>query len=321
MPLLQGQHITKQLMGEVLVQNISFRQEANEKVAIAGASGAGKTTLLKMIAGLLQPDSGIITFNGKKVTGPHDKLMPGHPQIAYLSQYFELKSNYRVEELVWFENKMPKSDATALFEICEIHHLLHRRTDQLSGGEKQRIALCLLLIKSPLLLILDEPFSNLDLIHTNTLKKVLEEITVRLQITCLLTSHNPQDTLPWADKILVMKGGEIVQQGSPEDIYHRPVNEYVAAMFGSYNIIQQKDFALFSNIESIGVNNQNIIIRPEHFSIVATAENAVKAVVNKINFLGSYYEVELLVKDVRIVARCNKMEACKGDEVYATIRL
>ena len=321
MPLLQVQHIAKQLMGEVLINNISFEQEANEKIAISGESGAGKTTLLKMIAGLLQLDSGTILFNGKKVTGSQDKLLPGHPQIAYLSQHFELQNNYRVEELIWFENKMPETAATTLFEICEIYHLLHRKTDQLSGGEKQRIALCMLLVKSPLLLILDEPFSNLDPIHTNTLKKVLEDITARLQITCLLTSHSPQDTLPWADKILVMKDGQIIQQGSPEDIYNRPQNEYVAAMFGSYNLIMQKDLALFSNIQSIEKKGQDIIIWPEHFHIVDTTENAVRGIVEKISFLGNSYEVELLVEDVKIIAKCNRMDACKGDEVFVTIRL
>ena len=308
-------------MGQVLINNISFRQEANEKVAIAGASGAGKTTLLKIIAGLLQPDSGTIIFNGKQVIGPPDKLLPGHPQIAYLSQHFELRNNYRVEELIWFENKMLESKAAALFEICKINHLLQRRTDQLSGGEKQRIALCMLLVKSPLLLILDEPFSNLDPIHTNTLKKVLDEITARLQITCLLTSHNPMDILPWADKILVMKDGQIIQQGRPEDIYYRPLNEYVAAMFGSYNIIRQKDLELFSNIQSIVHKGQDNIIRPEHFHIVRTKENAVKGIVEKIIFLGNRYEVEVLVGAVKIIAKCNSMNVCKGDEVFVTIRL
>jgi iron(III) transport system ATP-binding protein len=103
----------------------------------------------------------------------------------------------------------------------------------------------MLLIKSPEMLILDEPFSNLDPIHTDILKAVLEDITERLQITCMLTSHDPHDTLSWADEIIVMKEGKIIQQGTPETIYQQPVNEYVAGMFGRYNLLNPKQAALF----------------------------------------------------------------------------
>ena len=109
-------------------------------------------------------------------------------------------------------------EAATLFEICQVDHLLKRRTDQLSGGEKQRIALCMLLVKCPKLLVLDEPFSNLDPIHKTVLKTVIEDIGKRLQITCMLTSHDPHDTLSWADEILVMKNGKIIQQGTPRGI-------------------------------------------------------------------------------------------------------
>ena len=118
------------------------------------------------------PTSGTILFDGKRVAGPEEKLLPGHKQIGYLSQHYELLTHYRVEELIWFENKLDETDAKQLFEICRIDHLLQRKTNYLSGGEKQRIALCILLVKQPELLVLDEPFSNLDPIHTNTLKEV-----------------------------------------------------------------------------------------------------------------------------------------------------
>ncbi len=321
MSLLQVQQIQKQLTGGLLINDISFEQKWDEKVVIAGASGAGKTTLLKMIAGLSQPDGGIILFNEKKVIGSNDKLMPGHPQIAYLSQYYELLNNYRVGELVWFENRMTETAASTLFETCEINNLLHRRTDQLSGGEKQRIALCLLLAKSPKLLILDEPFSNLDLIHTTTLKKVLENIAETLQITCLLTSHDPQDVLPWADKIIILQDGQIIQQGNPQTIYHQPLNEYVAALFGSYNLISQGFLRLFPNIGFMQENHSNIIIRPEHFSIVSTADNAVKGVVRKISFCGNHYEVKIEIETVNILVHANKVDFSTGDEVFVTCKL
>ncbi len=314
MPLLEVQNVSKLLSGGLEIKNISFKQEHLQKIAIAGVSGAGKTTLLKMIAGLAQADSGSILFDGKKIIGPLDKLLPGHPQIAYLSQHYELLNNYRVEELIWFENKLTTAEAAAIFEICRISDLLQRRTDQLSGGEKQRIALCMLLVKSPRLLVLDEPFSNLDPIHTNTLKQVLDDVAERLQITCLLTSHDPDDTLPWADEILVMQDGQIVQQGSPEEIYYQPENEYVAGMFGNYNLIKPEHVELFLNTKGLAVQGKSMIVRPEHLSI-STVEG-VKGIVGKTTFRGGYYDVEIVVNEITIVSRTKQSNWKKGDEVF-----
>ena len=312
MALLEVQQISKRLQGGLLIDKICFDQKVLQKIAITGESGAGKTTLLKMIGGRAQPDSGTILFNGEKVIGPEEKLLPGHKEIGYLSQEHDLLHNYKVEDLVWFQNKLTDEESTKLFEICRITDLMKRRTDQLSGGEKQRIALCMVLTKLPKMLILDEPFSNLDPIHTDILKAVLEDITERLRVTCLLTSHDPNDTLSWADEIIVMKKGQILQQGTPERIYHQPVNEYVAGMFGRYNLLTPGQAAMFG-IESDG---KNVIIRPEDFSIITTSENGVKGIVQRISFWGSFYEVEVGVGEFKIIVRILKNEWAVGEEVF-----
>lgn len=312
MALLEVQHISKQLHGGLLIDEISFKQKALQKIAITGESGAGKTTLLKMISGHAQPDSGTILFNGERVIGPEEKLLPGHKEIGYLSQEHDLLHNYKVEDLVWFQNKLTDEESTKLFEICRITDLMKRRTDQLSGGEKQRIALCMLLTKSPKMLILDEPFSNLDPIHTEILKAVLEDVTERLQTTCLLTSHDPNDTLSWADEIIVMKEGKIIQQGSPAITYHQPMNEYVAGMFGRYNLLTPEQAALFG----IEANEKNVIIRPEDFIISENPENGVKGIVEKISFWGSFYEVEVKVCDFTIIVMMKKNEWEVGERIY-----
>jgi ABC-type sulfate/molybdate transport systems ATPase subunit len=152
--------------------------------------------------------------------------------IAYLSQQFELRNNYRVEEILEMANKIPLEEAEVIYQICRINHLLKRRTDQLSGGEKQRIALAQLLISSPRLLILDEPYSNLDLIHKSILKYVVDDIADKLKTTVVLISHDPADTLSWADEIFVMKGGQIIQKGTPQNVYFKPLEEYTAALSG-----------------------------------------------------------------------------------------
>ncbi len=309
MALLEVKNITKQIGNNIIVDNISFQQDALQKVAIAGESGAGKSTLLKIISGNIQTGSGIVLFNGERVIGPEERLLEGHKDIAYLSQHYNLLNNYYVKDLIWFQIKIDEKVALKLFEICRISHLLERRTDQLSGGEKQRIALCMLLVKSPKMLILDEPFSNLDPMHTDILKAVLEDITDKLQITCLLTSHDPHDTLSWADKIFVMKEGKIIRQGTPQEIYHQPLNEYVAGLFGRYNLLNPEQAALFG----IEPNGKDVIIRPEVFSI--NENSNVKGVIKKISFWGSFYEMEVMVEDVRIVVRMLKNKWTVGEEI------
>ena len=224
---------------EVALQNISFTLGKNQRLAIAGETGSGKSTLLKMIAGLATIPAGphnVVFFEGIRVSGPLERLIPGQPGIAYLSQHFELWHNYRVAEVLEYNNDLEPADAQQLFQLCHIDHLLGRRTDQLSGGERQRIALARLLVRPPRLLLLDEPFSNLDMIHKRTLKQVIQNIAQRFDIALILVSHDPYDTLTWADKLLVLKDGRIVQQGSPREVYANPADEYVAGLLGDYTL-------------------------------------------------------------------------------------
>jgi ABC-type Fe3+/spermidine/putrescine transport system ATPase subunit len=314
MALLEVKNISKQQQNRVIVDNISFQQHSLQKIAIAGESGSGKTTLLKIITGHAQPTSGTILFNGERVIGPEEKLLPGHRQMGYLSQHYELLNNYRVEELIWFENRLTEQEAKELFEICRIQHLLQRRTDQISGGEKQRIALCILLVKQPEFLALDEPFSNLDSIHTDILKNVLDELTLRLKITCILTSHDPHDILSWANEIIVMKDGKMMQKGTPQEIYNQPINEYVAGLFGKYNLLKPSVAALFG----IDAKGNYVMTRPENFRIYKTG-SGVKGIVQKVSFWGSFYETEVLVDDTKIIVRNNKDEWRDGDKIFISV--
>jgi ABC-type sulfate/molybdate transport systems ATPase subunit len=317
MALLEAEHVCKQQRDRIIIDDISFRQEALQKIAITGESGAGKSTLLKIISGNVQADSGIVLFNGEKVMGPEEKLLAGHKEIAYLSQHYELHNNYVVKDLVCFQIDLDEAWVEQLFEICRISHLLERKTNQLSGGEKQRIALCKLLVKHPKLLLLDEPFSNLDPIHKNTLKTVLEDVTGQLGITCLLASHDPQDTLSWADEIMVMREGKIIQQAPPKEIYYAPLNEYVAGIFGKYNCLNPEQ-ALWFGLEATG---EEQIIRPECFEIIPcdNTHEQVKGIIQNISFWGNFYEAEILIKYFKLIARFIKNQWKVGDEVQVKL--
>lgn len=297
MSFLEVSKVSRQHDGEFLLDEISFKQKEFQKIAIAGATGSGKTTLLKIIAGLEQPDEGEVLFEGITVKGPYEKLIPGHHRIAYLSQHFELRNHYRVEEILQMANLLNEEEASKIYEVCRIDHLLKRWTHQLSGGERQRISLARLLVTSPKLLVLDEPYSNLDAIHTHILKNVVNDIGEKLNISCILVSHDPNDMLPWADDIIVLHEGRIIQQGSPQFIYHEPADEYVAALFGRYNIVSL-DLALsLSDHSDVSMNDFYGFLRPERFLIVPDESKGLKGVVKKVNFMGSHYELVVQVSD------------------------
>lgn len=301
------------------LKNINVTQQQFQKIAVTGASGSGKSTLMKIIGGLMQPDSGKVLFEDVRVEGPAEKLIPGHPGVAYLSQHFQLLNNYRVEELLEYANKLSEEEANALYQICRIDHLLKRKTDQVSGGERQRIALAKQLVTAPKLLLLDEPFSNLDMIHKNILKAVIQDLGEKLGITCMMVLHDPQDSLPWADEIIVMRNGEIIQQGTPEKIYKQPVNEYVAELFGSYNLIDPIQAKVFSKFPDIGLKEQQLFIRPEGFKITTKKTGTLKGVVNKIAYLGNAHEIEVSIKKMTVLVRTNIDNLTKGEEIYLTL--
>lgn len=313
MHFLQVNSLCKREKGYLVVNTISFSQLQGQRIAIAGETGSGKSTLLKMIAAQVQPDGGEILFREKQVRGPLEKLLPGHPGIAYLAQQSDLPHFLKVEQVLAYVNQLPEEEAKKLYEICRISHLVRRKTDQLSGGEKQRIALARLLVTSPQLLLLDEPFSNLDIVHKNVLKKVIRDIGEQLNITCILVSHDPQDTLPWADEIMIMKDGVIVQQGSSRTIYTQPANEYVAGLFGKYNLVDEETLQLFTQSKSITQQGKKVFLRPEQIHV--SSNEGVKATIKTMLYLGNSYELELLVNDQLLTVQSFEPGLQAGDVV------
>lgn len=319
MALLTVSGITKKEKENYTVKGISFTQQPLQKIAIAGETGSGKTTLLKMIAGLVQPDAGDVFFRQERVVGPFEKLLPGHPRIAYLSQYFELRNNYRVEEELECKNLLSEGEANTLYSICRIQHLLKRKTDQLSGGEKQRIALARLLTTSPGLLLLDEPFSNLDAVHKGIIKSAIKDIGEQLKISCILVSHDALDILSWADTVLVLKDGVVIQQAKPEQVYRQPVNEYCAGLFGDYNLIDLNTSKAFASLPGIGVNGKRLLIRPEQINIEVQSNRQLSGIVQQAVFWGSYYTYDVLADQQLIKIRTVHGQYKPGDHIQFSL--
>lgn len=315
MSFLEVNEITKIEQGRAIVQPISFKQEKLQRIGIAGETGSGKSTLLKMIAGLIQPDGGEVIFNQEKVLGPLDQLLPGHPKIGYLSQHFELRNNYRIEELLAMSNRLSDEDAAIVYAICQIDHLMKRKNDEISGGEKQRIALAKLLITAPSLLFLDEPFSNLDRVHKQIIQSVIDDICTQLKITCILVSHDATDLLYWADRLLIMKDGKIIQDGSPKQLYFHPANEYVAALLGEYNLVDTDLHPSFEQLFGEGVRGKKAMVRPEQFSLNKEGIG-LSGMVKRVLFFGSYYIIEVLSDGLIIKVRTAAFQFYTGDKVF-----
>ena len=305
MPLLSVANLySEPLLGNFSLENLHFSQEKFEKIALIGETGSGKSTLLKTIAGLIQPKSGTILFEGEKVMGPDWQLIPGQKGIAYLSQHFELRNNYRMEELLMYANELTQHEADELYSLCKINDLMQRNSYELSGGEKQRVALARLLVTKPTLLILDEPYSNLDLIHRNILKEVVENICRRYDISCIITSHEPADILPWADKIIVLKSGHIVMVGTAKEVYENPVNEYVAGLLGSYNIFSDDIFG------------RKGIIRPEEIELEKGRDGVHTGNIIAVKFMGNFYEIVVSVKHEQVMVQ-TKNDNFKTGEIVS----
>jgi len=313
--LLEVKGVSKKLDDRIVLESINFEFEKHCKLVIAGETGSGKSTLLRMIAGLDQPTEGEIYFKGERIRGAEETLVPGHSQIAYLPQHFELQKFLRVEQVLAYANQLSAKQAKELFTICEIDHLLQRKTNELSGGEKQRIALCRLLIGKPQLLLLDEPFSNLDQILKNTLKQVIEQIAELLKISMVLVSHDPDDTLPWGDAFIILRNGTLVQEGSAQEIYYAPANEYVAGLFGKYSVVPTRLFP------AKGIDKY-FIARPEDWKISEKPlVNAKRARVIKKEFMGSKYLYTLQVGKTNIwIESSVKVSVNAGSLIWLSFR-
>ncbi|NDC76894.1 MAG: ABC transporter ATP-binding protein [Chitinophagia bacterium] len=280
-----------------VVDGVSLRMDRGERLAVAGASGSGKSTLMRMVSGLEQPDAGTVRFEGRRVRGPLETLVPGHPGIAYLGQHFELRKNYRVSDELAAWSLVPPNESDAIYEACRIGPYLPRWTHQLSGGERQRIALARALVTDPRLLILDEPFSNLDAVHKEILKEVLLDLQQRIGISCLMVLHEGADILSWAERLLVMREGRLVQSGRPRDLYFHPLDEDVAGLLGTYDVLTAHD--LLERVPGGAVGGR-LLVRPSSWEVVAPGLGHVDAVVEELRFMGPFHQALLRVGTDRL---------------------
>ncbi|MBC7745384.1 MAG: ABC transporter ATP-binding protein [Flavobacterium sp.] len=280
--------------------NISIRK--GDFVAIVGESGSGKSTLLKLIYGLLSPNAGEITFKGLHLPGPHEKLIPGHDSMKMVTQDFNLNIYARVFEnisgMLSNEDVEAKQQKTwEMMEFLSIDHLAEKRIVELSGGEQQRVAIARAIITEPEILLLDEPFSQIDAVLKGQLRADLRRLCTFLGITIILVSHDPTDGMTLADDMIILKNGKLMQRGKPSDIYNHPKHSYTAGLLGNAFVLPS------SEAKSLGLKpgKNNIMIYPEWVQLKSSWSSR-RYQIKDIFFKGFFEELLLERDHVKIRA-------------------
>ncbi len=304
------------------LQNIHLSLEEGKILAIVGESGSGKTTLLRLIAGLLDAEAGDIFLDGEQVTGPANNLVPGHPAIQMLFQHFGLSPKINVyQNIAYLLKAYPSQErhnrTQELLTFCKLTGLEERFPHELSGGEKQRLALARALADYPLLLLMDEPFSHMDTILKNQLKEDILDILKDTHTTSIIVTHDMHDALSVADQIAVMQEGKIIQTGTPEQIYYQPEHPYVAQLFGVCNFLSIQQAACL--LMDVKPGTHTLCIRAEHIHLGASTSDSCQGFVVHKHFMGSHFEIAVKVEEALLVLYTKESHVQEGDPVYLHI--
>lgn len=306
--MLQTKSISFSYLKEKTIHNASFSLEKGKSLAIIGESGCGKSTLLKLVYGLYDLDNGTIFWNDTEVLGPKYNLIPGMDFMKYLAQDFDLMPYITVAENVGKYLSNIDSDkkwnrVKELLEIVEMDDFFGVKAKYLSGGQMQRVAIARVLALEPEVLLLDEPFSHIDNFRKNSLRRKLFAYLKEKQITCLVATHDSTDVLSFADEVLVMKNGEIIESGTPKTLYENPKSKYIGSLFGDVNELE--------------IDGKVKYIYPHQFGIIDNSN--LKVEVLNSYFRGSHYLIEAKL-DNEILFFEHNSEISKGTQVYLKIK-
>ena len=285
-PLLSIRNITKRFARNLppVVENLSFEVYAGEIFALLGPSGCGKTTTLRLIAGFERADAGEICVDGKCFEGSKIHLPPETRDIGIVFQEYALFPHLNVSQNVAFglkklPPKLRDERVMAVLEMVSMTAFKDRKPHELSGGQQQRVALARSIAPSPKLILLDEPFSNLDAGMRHSTREEIRTLLKEAGMSAVVVTHDQEEALCFADRLGVMQDGRIEQIGIPETVYHRPETPFVADFLGATNLIDgeakgdcaETPLGKF-RIAPSARGRVLLSIRPEHFVMVQSDE-------------------------------------------------
>ena len=290
---------------EPVLKGIDLDIMDKEFITFLGPSGCGKTTTLRIIGGFIQPKEGDVFFGGVRI----NDLPPYKREVNTVFQRYALFPHLNVYENVEFGLKIAKvpekerrQSVKEMLKLVGLSGYDRRHVNQLSGGQQQRVAIARALVNRPKVLLLDEPLGALDLKLRKEMQIELKRIQQALEITFIYVPHDQEEALTMSDRVVVMRDGNILQIGTPQDIYNEPCNAFVADFIGESNIIDgimHKDFLVeFANDYFDCVDKGfepkervQVVVRPEDFKIVPADKGKISGIVESIIFKGVHYEI------------------------------
>ncbi|MBU3129901.1 ABC transporter ATP-binding protein [Clostridium tagluense] len=319
MSKLQIKNLNKSFDGIKVLKDINFFIDDGEIVSLLGESGCGKSTTLKIIAGLIELDSGDIILDECSILS----IQAEKRKTVIVFQDHLLFPHLNIEDNIGFGLKMAgikksirKNKVAEIISLLKLQGLEKRYSKELSGGQRQRVALGRALAIEPTVLLLDEPFSSLDIRLREEMRELVLDIQKKLRITTILVTHDKEEALMMSDKIAVMINGKIVQFDTPENVYEKPASPLVADFFGEKNYIEGSvsngtfECKLGSfQVELFFTGNGQMMIRPENIELLSEVEgysmsNIIKGVVKKRRYLGdkAHYTVEVEGKEFKAIS-------------------
>ncbi|OOF49933.1 ABC transporter [Rodentibacter genomosp. 1] len=312
MKLLEVQQLSCKFEQNQILKSLNLDVEENEIVCLLGASGCGKTTLLKAIAGLIPTSQGVVKLSGKVI----NSIPVEQRKIGLIFQDYALFPHLTVAENIQFglsqlTKNEQKSVTQQMLSVVKLEGFEQRFPHELSGGQQQRVAIARALACKPELLLLDEPFSNIDSQTRYAMIQEIKQILRNQKVPAIFVTHSKEEAFAFADKIAVMDQGKIVQIGTPTQLYHNPINHFVADFLGSTNYLDceiQADRSLKSPIGTYHLFPEmdytagcyQWLLRPEQ--ILLKLEQTGKGTVIDKLFLGQYYRYQIAINGINLIA-------------------
>ena len=303
--LIEFRNIVKNFDGQIVLKGVNLDIYENEFVTLLGPSGCGKTTLLRILGGFLDADEGKVIFDGEEIS----QKPPYERELNTVFQKYALFPHLSVYENIAFGLKIKKMSkdiidqkVMKMLKLIGLEGYEDKTTPLLSGGQQQRVAIARALVNEPKVLLLDEPLAALDLKLRKEMQYELKRIQQEVGITFIFVTHDQEEALTMSDKIVVMKNGEILQIGTPQEIYNEPANRYVANFIGESNIISgtmledykvRFDDITFDCVDFGFKENEkvDVVIRPEDIDIVDVKDGKMTGEVLSVLFKGVHYEI------------------------------
>jgi len=301
--LLQTRNLSKHF-GEIkALDQVSFQLEAGKTYSIVGESGSGKTTLARLIAGLERPDRGTIHLNSKLIASEGFHLPPEKRAVGLVFQDYALFPHLTVAKNIKYgiaKSEEKQRIVQSMLALVNLEGYESRYPHELSGGQQQRVALARALAPQPQLLILDEPFSNLDASLRTHLRTELFNILQQAGTSSIFVTHDTKDALAVSDEILILKDGQLLQQAPPTLLYQQPATPYVAQLFDAVVFLSPN---LLQNFGYKPNENQDYYLKNHHFKINELTDYQSYATVKHTTFMGTHYALYLNIEGHDLIVK------------------